>query len=67
MACSYCSTATIEGKVLRKRSPELVVDSSAQTAYHLQMLGAALVHPERKEVIHLIPEIISRQDGTDKT
>ncbi len=30
------------------------------------MLGAALVHPERKEVIPLIPEIISRQDGTVK-
>jgi hypothetical protein len=40
--------------------------SSGKTTYHLQMLGAALVHPERKEVIPLIPEIISRQDGTDK-
>jgi radical SAM superfamily enzyme YgiQ (UPF0313 family) len=47
MACSYCSTATIEGKALRERSPELVVDSSGQSAFHLQMLGAALVHPER--------------------
>ena len=32
----------------------------------LQMLGAALVHPELKEVIPLIPEIISRQDGYQK-
>ncbi len=30
MECSYCSTATIEGKVLRKRSPELVVQSLAE-------------------------------------
>jgi len=30
------------------------------------MLGSALVHPERKEVIPLIPEIISRQDGSTK-
>jgi hypothetical protein len=29
-------------------------------------LGAALVHPDRKEVIPLIPEIISRQDGDTK-
>lgn len=27
MKCSYCSTAAIEGLVLRKRSPEIVVDS----------------------------------------
>ncbi len=40
--------------------------SSGKTTYYLQMLGAALVHPERKEVIPLIPEIISRQDGTEK-
>jgi radical SAM superfamily enzyme YgiQ (UPF0313 family) len=26
MDCSYCSTATIEGRALRKRSPETVVD-----------------------------------------
>lgn len=30
------------------------------------MLGTALVHPERKEVIALIPEIISRLDGVEK-
>lgn len=40
--------------------------SSGQVTYYLQMLGAALVHPERKEVIPLIPEIISWQDGSDK-
>jgi radical SAM superfamily enzyme YgiQ (UPF0313 family) len=32
MDCSYCSTATIEGKLLRKRSPALVVESLAQFA-----------------------------------
>lgn len=40
--------------------------ASGKITYYLQMLGAALVHPERKEVISLIPEIISRQDGTEK-
>jgi radical SAM superfamily enzyme YgiQ (UPF0313 family) len=29
MECSYCSTATIEGRILRKRSPETVVGSIA--------------------------------------
>jgi hypothetical protein len=41
-------------------------DSSGKVTYYLQMLGAAVVHPERKAVIPLIPEIISRQDGTEK-
>ncbi len=27
MRCSYCSTAAIEGTILRKRSPQIVVDS----------------------------------------
>ncbi len=32
MECSYCSTATIEGPILRKRSPEIVVDSISRFA-----------------------------------
>ena len=31
-----------------------------------QMLGAALVHPDKKEVIPLMPEPIVKQDGTEK-
>jgi hypothetical protein len=40
--------------------------SGGKTTYYLQALGAAIVHPERKEVIPLIPEIISKQDGATK-
>jgi len=40
--------------------------SGGKTAYYLQAVGAAIVHPERKEVIPLIPEIISQQDGATK-
>jgi len=40
--------------------------SQGQVTYYLQMLGAAIVHPGRAEVIPMIPEIISRQDGTEK-
>ncbi len=32
LECSYCSTATIEGRILRKRSPEIVVDSISRFA-----------------------------------
>jgi len=30
MECSYCSTSAIEGRILRKRSPEIVADSLAR-------------------------------------
>ena len=34
--------------------------------YSHQMLGAALVHPDKREVIPLMPEPIVKQDGTTK-
>jgi hypothetical protein len=33
--------------------------------YSHQMLGAALIHPDRREVIPLMPEPIVKQDGTE--
>lgn len=34
--------------------------------YHQQMLAGAIVHPGRREVIPLCPEMIHRQDGSTK-
>ena len=34
--------------------------------YHHQILGAAIAHPDRKQVIPLCPEPILKQDGTTK-
>ena len=34
--------------------------------YAHQMLGAALIHPDKREVIPLMPEPIIKQDGTNK-
>jgi hypothetical protein len=34
--------------------------------YYEQFLGAVIVHPERKEVIPLCPEMIIKQDGNEK-
>jgi hypothetical protein len=34
--------------------------------YSHQILGAALIHPDRREVIPLMPEPIVKQDGTEK-
>ena len=44
---------------------EKVSKSGAVTYYH-QMLGAAIVHPDLKEVIPLMPEPIIKQDGETK-
>jgi hypothetical protein len=37
-----------------------------KTTYYLQILGAAIVHPDFKEVIPLCPEMIIKQDGETK-
>ena len=34
--------------------------------YHHQMLGAAIIHPDFREVIPLMPEPIIKHDGTEK-
>ena len=39
---------------------------TGEVTYHQQMLGAAIVHPDFKEVIPLAPEFIIKQDGQSK-
>jgi len=39
---------------------------NGKVTYYLQAVGAAIVHPDFKEVIPLCPEIIRKQDGTTK-
>ena len=39
---------------------------SGKTIYSHQMLGGAIVHPERREVIPVAPEPIIKQDGSKK-
>lgn len=39
---------------------------TGEVTYHHQMLGAALVHPDLKQVIPLAPEAIIKQDGENK-
>jgi hypothetical protein len=41
------------------------VHRNGSITYDHQILGAAIVHPEKREVIPLIPEPIVKQDGTD--
>ncbi len=39
---------------------------TGEITYYQQLLGAAIVHPDVKEVIPLAPEMIIKQDGTSK-
>jgi hypothetical protein len=45
---------------------EKINKKTGEITYHLQMLGAAIVHPNFKEVIPLCPEMIIKQDGMTK-
>ena len=42
------------------------VHRNGSITYYHQMLGAAIIHPEKREVIPLMPEPIVQQDGTAK-
>ena len=39
---------------------------TGEITYYHQMLGAAVVHPDHKQVIPLAPEPIMKQDGDNK-
>jgi hypothetical protein len=54
------------GKIHCSCCQEKVDSKTGETTYSHQMLGAALVHPDRKEVIPLAPEPIVKQDGKTK-
>jgi len=45
---------------------EKVNKKTGEVTYYHQMLGAAIVHPDLKEVIPLAPELIIKQDGETK-
>ena len=45
---------------------EKVNKKTGEVTYEHQMLGAAIVHPDHKEVIPLAPEPIQKQDGSTK-
>src|SRR5262245_28415784 len=42
------------------------VHHNGSCTYYHQMLGAAIIHPEQRTVIPLMPEPIANHDGTDK-
>lgn len=58
----YFSSPTVHcPSCLEKRNSK-----TGAVSYEHQMLGAALVHPDRREVVPLAPEPIHKQDGAAK-
>lgn len=57
----YFSSKTLHSDACLQR-----VSKTGQVTYHLQAVGAALVHPDCKEAIVLCPETIRQQDGQTK-
>ncbi|HSX80329.1 MAG TPA: transposase, partial [Candidatus Saccharimonadia bacterium] len=56
-----CSSTTMHGPSCLAKHHR---DGSTTSAH--PMVGAALIHPDRREVIPLMPEPIVKQDGTEK-
>jgi hypothetical protein len=57
----YFSSNTIHGDSCLHKAHR-----NGSITYHHQMLGAAIIHPDFREVIPLMPEPIIKQDGTEK-
>jgi hypothetical protein len=57
----YFSSKTLHSDACLQR-----VSKTGEVTYHLQAVGAALVHPDCKEAIVLCPETIRQQDGQTK-
>ncbi len=53
-------------KIFSDNCLEKVSKKTGESTYYQQMLGAAIVHPDFKEVIPLAPEFIIKQDGQNK-
>jgi len=58
---SFSSTKVSSASCLEKTSKKTGI-----TTYYQQVLGAAIVHPDYREVIPLAPEMIVKQDGSTK-
>ncbi len=63
---SMDGTGSFESKELSSSSCLVKKHRNGTTSYYQQVLGAALVHPDRREVIPLAPEMIILQDGATK-
>lgn len=63
---SLDGTGSFSSETLSSASCLVKKSRSGKETYYQQVLGAAIVHPDFKEVIPLAPEMIIRQDGAKK-
>ena len=63
---SIDGTGSFSSEKLRSASCLEKKHKNGKITYHQQVLGAAIVHPDYKEVIPLAPEMIVKQDGNAK-
>lgn len=63
---SLDGTGYFSSEKLHSPSCMMRVSKTGKITYYLQMLGAAIVHPDFKEVIPVCPEMIQKQDGQSK-
>lgn len=63
---SVDGTGSFSSEKLSSASCLVKKSRSGKVSYYQQVLGAAIVHPDFKEVIPLAPEMIIRQDGSKK-
>ena len=59
-------TGYFSSKTIHCQSCLQKVHRNGSITYYHQMLGAAIIHPDFREVIPLMPEPIMKQDGTAK-
>jgi len=59
-------TGYFSSEKLSSKACMMKVSKTGKITYYLQMLGAAIVHPDFKEVIPFMPEMILKQDGETK-
>ena len=63
---SIDGTGSFSSEKLSSSSCMVKKSRSGKVTYYQQVLGAAIVHPDFKEVIPLAPEMIRHQDGSKK-
>src|SRR5467141_4691417 len=59
-------TGYFSSKTIRCASCLHKVHRNGSVTYAHQMLGAAIIHPDMRAVIPLMPEPLGKHDGTDK-
>ena len=64
--CSVDGVRYFESRKVNCQQCQVIQHKNGEREYHHALLGAVLVHPDRREVFPLMSEAIQRQDGKKK-